>query len=291
MQKLANDDIKNQFKLQQFENQFFEMLKLHKENVNEMKITGYDTTIEETISSRKKVLQTTRSHTVKFIEGRKVFVSMVVELTSCYEFLELINSNWNITYDKKDLLELSYRIFFFGSNSQFVTSSVIDDDFIEKVKTELRRYRKKHRDSSSRINEFPGLNKKIKLYIKYSPFTGHESRLGHYYRHLYHMAKFVVDREKDGYFDYNKSREYLKIIRAQMSNDEQLMLYYNYIIGFGADWDYRGNSGNQFFTKYRMLHNLPTLKVNYADDPRVHFKEYIESIKHGEGDLFEWGDL
>lgn len=39
---------------------------------------------------------------------------------------------------------------------------------------------------------------------------------------------------------YKQSREYLKILRSQMSNDEQLMLYYNFIIGFGADWENEG---------------------------------------------------
>ncbi|OUD35693.1 hypothetical protein FPG59_09365, partial [Flavobacterium sp. FPG59] len=87
----ANKQVQDQFKIQQFESQFFEMLRLHKENVNEMKITGYDSVIQETLDNEKKVVQIVRSHNTKIIEGRKVFVSMVVELISCYEFLEEIN--------------------------------------------------------------------------------------------------------------------------------------------------------------------------------------------------------
>jgi hypothetical protein len=286
MQKLANDDIKNQFKIQQFENQFFEMLRLHKENVNEMKITGYDSVIQETFDAEKKVIQIIRSHNTKILEGRKVFVSMVVELISCYEFLELINSTWKVKYEIEDLLKLSYRIFFFGSNSELIVSEKIDADFIEHVKEQLRKHRKRHRDSYSRKNVYEGLNKKINLFIKYSPFTGHENRLGHYYRHLYSTVKYVVNKEKEGLIDYKQSREYLKILRCQMSNDEQLMLYYNYIIGFGKDWENEG-----YLTKYRMLHNLPINKVKYTENPRVHFQEFINSIKSDEGELFEWGDV
>ncbi|WP_339658000.1 putative phage abortive infection protein [Flavobacterium frigidarium] len=282
----ANKQVQDQFKIQQFESQFFEMLRLHKENVNEMKITGYDSVIQETLDNEKKVVQIVRSHNTKIIEGRKVFVSMVVKLISCYEFLEEINSTWRVRYDPVDLLKLSYRIFFFGSNSELIILEKIDVDFIDHVKKQLRKHRKRHRDSYSRKNVYQGLNKKIELFIKYSPFTGHENRLGHYYRHLYSTVKYVVNKEREGLIDYKQSRGYLKILRSQMSNDEQLMLYYNYIIGFGKDWE---NDG--YLTKYRMLHNLPIDKVKYAENPRVHFQEYINSIKPGEGHLFEWGDV
>lgn len=282
----ANKQVQDQFKIQQFESQFYEMLRLHKENINEMKITGYDSVTQEKLNSKKEIEEITRLHNTKIVEGRKVFVSMVVELMCCYEFLELINSTWKVTYEKKDLLRLAYRIFFFGSNSDLIVSEKIDVDFIAEVKKEFKKHRKRHRDSYSRKNVFPGLNKKIELYIKYSPFSGHENRLGHYYRHLYSTVKYVVNKEKEGLITYNKSREYLKILRSQMSNDEQLMLYYNYIIGFGRDWENEG-----YLTKYRMLHNLPINKVKYTVNPRVHFKVYIDSIKPGEGELFEWGDI
>jgi hypothetical protein len=156
------------------------------------------------------------------------------------------------------------------------------------IKDQLKMVRDKHKESLGGINEFETRNpkKNIKLHIKYAPFTGHENRLGHYYRHLYSTVKYVVSKEKEGLITYNKSREYLKVLRAQMSNDEQLMLYYNYIIGFGKDWE---NDG--YLTKYRMLHNLPINKVKYAEPPRVHFKNFINSIKPGEGELFEWGDV
>lgn len=281
----ANKQVQDQFKIQQFESQFFEMLRLHKENVNEMKITGYDSVIQETLDNEKKVVQIVRSHNTKIIEGRKVFVSMVVELISCYEFLEEINSTWKVRYDPIDLLKLSYRIFFFGSNSELIRLEKIDIDFIDHVKIQLRKHRKRHRDSYSRKNVYQGLNKKIELFIKYSPFTGHENRLGHYYRHLYSTVKYVVNKEREGLIDYKQSRGYLKILRSQMSNDEQLMLYYNYIIGFGKDWENEG-----YLTKYRMLHNLPIDKVKYAENPRTHFQDFINSIKPGESHLFEWGD-
>ncbi|PIF34317.1 putative phage abortive infection protein [Flavobacterium sp. 9] len=282
----ANQEVQNQFKIQQFESQFYEMVRLHKENINEMKISGYDYNISKTLNEKTGDSTITRSQVERFVEGRKVFVSMVKELIACYEFCKL----YDITnkYNSQELLELSYRIFFFGSQSSLVSSKTIDDDYIQMIKDQLKIVRDKHKESIGGINEFyiQESNKTIKLHIKYAPFTGHENRLSHYYRYLYSTVKYVVGKEKEGLITYNKSREYLKVLRAQISNDEQLMLYYNYIIGFGKDWENEG-----YLTKYRMLHNLPIDKVKYAVAPRVHFQSFISSINQDEGDLFEWGDI
>lgn len=281
----ANQEVQNQFKIQQFESQFYEMLRLHKENINEMKISGYDYNISKTINVKNEETTITRSQVERFVEGRKVFVSMNKELVACYEFCKLYDVTCK--FKSQELFELAYRIFFFGSQSSLISSDTIDDDYIQMIKDQLKIIRNKHKESVGGINEFETFksNETIKLHIKYAPFTGHENRLGHYYRHLYSTVKYVVGKEKEGLITYNKSREYLKVLRAQMSNDEQLMLYYNYIIGFGRDWENEG-----YLTKYRMLHNLPIDKVKYAGPPRLHFQNFINSIEDGEGDLFEWGD-
>jgi len=289
VQYQANQEIQKQFKIQQFESQFYEMLRLHKENINEMKIAGYDYKMSISYNSADSSTTTTRTQVERFVEGRKVFVSMANELIACYRICKACDKENK--YKSKELLELSYRIFFFGSQSTLIKSKTIDSTFITIVKDELKEIRKKHRETVGGVKEYQVGDKKIKFFIKYSPFTGHENKLGHYYRHLYGIVKYVVDRENEGLFTYSKSREYLKILRSQMSNNEQLMLYYNYIIGFGRDWESK-KSGNEYFTKYRMLHNLPIDKVKYATKPRVHFKSFIDSIdREKEGSLFEWGDF
>ena len=81
IQKIANDDIKNQFKIQQFESQFYEMLHLHRENLNEMNIGGYtfdyfnnDKTIPAVANSKKE----------KITSGKKVFVTMLKEFEAIH---------------------------------------------------------------------------------------------------------------------------------------------------------------------------------------------------------------
>ncbi|MTG98201.1 hypothetical protein GJV76_08675 [Myroides sp. BIT-d1] len=68
MQVIANEQVQKQFELQQFESQFYELLRLHKENVNEMVIQGY------VYEDGKKI--------EREIIGRKIFVSNVTEFMS-----------------------------------------------------------------------------------------------------------------------------------------------------------------------------------------------------------------
>ena len=48
-----------------------------------------------------------------------------------------------------------------------------------------------------------------------------------------------------------------------MSNQEQVLLLYNWYGGFGSNWeeksinDRKNKKGNYFFTDYRMIHNIP----------------------------------
>jgi hypothetical protein len=295
IQYQANEEVRKQFKIQQFESQFYEMIRLHKENVNEMKIVGYEPIIETSIQKNDSNAVVSKTETItistRVTEGRKVFVTMATELIACYEILEYYNHLWDTKINQFHLLELAYQFFFFGSKSEIVSSKNINKQVIENFRIELNRISKLHKNSSGVKNKIMGLNgKAIKLYFKYTPFSGHENRLGHFYRHLYSTVKYVVKKEKNELFDYQQSREYLKILRSQMSNDEQLMLYYNYIIGFGRDWE---NDENKFFSDYRMLHNLPVDSVKYVENPRVYFKNLINKIKeetNGKEEMFEWGD-
>lgn len=81
---------------------------------------------------------------------------------------------------------------------------------------------------------------------------GYATQLAHYYRHLFQTVKFVVNQD-DKLLSYEDKRKYLRILRAQLSNPEQTMIFYNWLSGFGRQWE---NETNKFFTDYRMIHNI-----------------------------------
>src|SRR5258706_15636693 len=67
--------------------------------------------------------------------------------------------------------------------------------------------------------------------FKFTPFEGHQSRLGHYYRHLYQTVCYVDSKD----YDIDKY-EYVKTIRAQLTTHEQALLFINSLSPHGRVW-------------------------------------------------------
>lgn len=264
VQYKANQQQQIDLKKERFENKFFEMLKLHKENVKEMNIEGYDSNESfqvQPMGGIKAVKDVTKTieRIQKLTSGRKIFVTTFTELKACYEICETTLCFEDIADKRRYLIKMAYKFLYNGVGSDIVTevdNTVPDDkEYVKLCKEQLRNASKAHVNSYGKYNVYriPDSNIEVELYFKYKPFSGHASRFGHYYRHLFQMVKYVVSQDSD-LFDYSEKREYLRILRAQLSDNEQLMLYFNYLSGYGETWE---NINNHFFSDYRMIHNMP----------------------------------
>lgn len=280
MQYQANKQIRNQFKLQQFESQFYEMLRLHKENVNEMELLVYEEDEDKKVNFKKSNL----------VKGRKIF-------TYLQEEFHLILSKVSESNHKifEDGFKEAYTIFFHGitdyQSLDDLHASVISDDFFKvNIIQQIYKYensglKKPFYASISKlkiieieafqydslrniteklkyniINDGIGANRReLKTY--FNLFNGHYEQLGHYYRHLYMTVKFVVETYEEGSILKSKKEclKYLRILRGQLSNSEQIMLFYNWIAGgvegYGAKWESEKYQ-RKYFSEYYMLHNL-----------------------------------
>lgn len=218
---------KRENQISQFESQFYEMLRLHKENVNEIKIN-----IAERSSDARGFIYTS-------VSGRDVFRYFSNELQITYNYL--IESD--LEYTDTESFHIAYGAFFNGA----ITRIEFDEltPLIEEFQNEFLK------EGSISINN----PEKESFYTttpiaKYRLLQGHENLLGHYYRHLYHSVKFIAHQDEK-LINYEKKRSYLRILRAQLSNFEQLMLFYNYLV-YAPEWE----EENKFLTDYRMIHNL-----------------------------------
>jgi hypothetical protein len=77
-------------------------------------------------------------------------------------------------------------------------------------------------------------------------YSHYKNDLGHYFRFTYHLVKFAVDR-----FDgFEQQYEYIRLLRAQLSNAEQGLIALNCVFGGGKgqfkDW----------VEEFSLLHNL-----------------------------------
>lgn len=283
--KRTNKEFKLQnqtMEVQKFENQYYKMIDLHKENVNEIIIPFFDSVISYDSTKYNPLNGVTTSDTfLREVIGKKGFVDMVEELHVClHDAMDILSK---YSYKKNDILKFAYSIFFWGVYSDFSVSNKISEEHQKIVKGLIGQKQKSYKENLS-------LKSNQEINTRYVPFQGHESRLAHYYRHLFQVVKYVVKQEEKDLITYDETRQYLRVLRAQLSNSEQLMLYYNYICGFGDNWDKLGKKGYKFLTKYRMIHNLPIGRVKVVENPRIHFKEYISTIADKNDTLFEWGD-
>ena len=147
-QKKSIEIQQKDIELERFENNFFEMLRLHKENINEMKIVGYDIDFTESVELGKEgqVKAFNRKRILRYVEGRKVFVSMKVELYACYQicnfFLDALHED--------EVRKIAFKIFFFGINSNVLDEKVIGEKTLEG----LNKVRDEHYRSYGQVNRY-----------------------------------------------------------------------------------------------------------------------------------------
>ena len=266
IQKIANDDIKNQFKIQQFESQFYERIKLIKEEINNCNLLLKDD---------------------KTLFGRQVFYELDKEIKLIYFLVNnLLNTN-----DVKIKFEISYYIFYKGRIKYFNRINHFKDKYnlkreelleIELFLSSIYEYLKTNNEESidlnleiildnifdvvkngGRLDEFLDVNTNYhfaylllkmndNLNLNHLPFKGMETKLSLLLRQLFSLVKFVSVSKL---FDYDKKRNYLRILRSILSNYEQLHIFYNWFSNTGKSWE---NEENKFLTDYRMIHNLPS---------------------------------
>lgn len=117
--------------------------------------------------------------------------------------------------------------------------------------------------------------------------NGHSNQLAHYYRQLFQTVKFIVSQT---IFTYEEKRKYIRILRSQLSNEEQVLLFYNWFSGFGKEWE---NENNSFLTDYRMIHNVfPNMLIEGIKlDEVFNINSGFKTEKNREKDsLFEFQD-
>ena len=82
-------------------------------------------------------------------------------------------------------------------------------------------------------------------------FSIYQTYIGHYFRHLYNVVKFVHEHE---YFDKKKFKEkkrYTNFIRAQLSSNELGVLFYNCLSDRGAKF-------KDLVEKYALFEDMPS---------------------------------
>jgi len=254
------DDVK----IERFESKFYEMIKIHRDNITEISIS--------------------KGTIVK----RKAFISMFLELKCAYYVLKKLNDSGKIDKIEKeeDIINIAYIAFFtgVGDNSNKVAKYLLErynqgmiDIYLNEL-LKLKEYFNEEIQILDPPNNFGNFSstfekrKRITVnynnisinFMSYPPFNGHMSRLGHYYRHLFQTVKFVVNNEFSKVKKENKTIKYnyLKTLRAQLSDYEMLLLYYNSLSDLGSAW-----IEENYFTDWKFIKNIPLPLADFGITP------------------------
>lgn len=234
-------DQNTQQRIEQIESKFFRLLDLHRQNVNEMDSKGKS--------------------------GKQVVIDIYDEFHDLYDSV----SKW-YTFDKSNgkeerewrskIAKISYLVMFYGIGNKTtdklkleIKNIVNNDEFYNK---EFEPQFLNHM-INSQVEKRADNERKLKQKRAYIQHDGHQSRLGHYYRHLFQTVNYI-NKQPVELMNYNEKYNYIKTLRAQLTTHEQALLFYNSLTNFGEAWELSQDvkSPNDcLITKYNMIKNVP----------------------------------
>lgn len=182
------------------------------------------------------------------VSGRNVFVEYKTQLKYLMRGVKEVSEQRKLGLTEPDITDIAYAVFYYGA---------IQKDFMKEY---LRDY-----DKLEILVE--GITETLKsgIYKKYALHRPNQNYLSVYFRNIYNMVKMIDS--SDLLSDVEK-REYIKVLRAQFSNAELYVLFFNLISRFGKKW-----IDNMYVSKYELIQNLP---IGYCDGYNP--KEYFENI-------------
>lgn len=187
------------------------------------------------------------------ITGRSVFVEYKIQLKYLLRAVAEVSAQRNLNLSDPDIADIAYAIFYYGA---------IQKDF-------MKEYLRDYNNVDSLIE---GINETLELdkYKRYALFRPNQNYLSVYFRNIYNIIKMV---DSSNLLSEVEKKEYIKVLRAQFSNAELFVLFFNLISRFGKKW-----VDNTYISKYELIQNLP---LGYCDGYNP--KDYFENI-HFESD-------
>lgn len=195
---------------------FFRMIDYHNLNVNQLKIPHLDKTRKADVS-----------------DGRRAFVQFKIQIHRLFEIVRKIREEKKYKLTEEQVADIVYMVFFYGIDGSWV--SFIEDKF--------NRYSPIHTELAKEIQDKINQNPNLKL------DRTNQTNLSTYFRNMYNAIK-LVDNSK--FLKNVEKKELIKIYRAQLSNPELYVLFFNVLSRFGRKWKEKG-----YITRYQLLKNIP----------------------------------
>lgn len=263
---LTLKDQKDQNKLDHFGQTFYEMLHIHNDNVTSMKLNDVENTIGRDVFTK---LVTDYEHIFDLVNSCLENIRSLVPLPGKEEEKSNAILERMQEYLKNDQetirlnMRIAYGFFFYGSEKFLLKSKLsVENKILEHIKQ--------------------------LLVLGNNMVCSHNVLLGHYYRHMFQMLKLV---ENASFLNEEEKYGYAKILRAQLNDDEQVLLYYNSLSDIGKDWIVDlGQEDREkmcLIARFRMIKNIPYYKEIKGLQPQDLFNTEMIAYKKKNESFFE----
>lgn len=287
------------YAIERFENTLHQMLDMYSKNSDAVKVGG--------------------------LTGKEAFEEMAAELFYIYYVLDkklrkiildhskIIDDNRRdniakyatILFDEKEkrkmfLTRLAYDLFFYGTN-------VVDLDKVYHGREELHLANEllsqlqklayhstdtvTYRSKLKRLTTPPIDKINIDEYsAHYQMALGHNAQLGHYYRQLLQIVKYIS--ETPIILEECQKYNYAKLLRSQLCDAEQILLFYNSLSIMGMAWNERHGTETDnistwcYILRYRLIKNIPTNFPFFGITPIGYYQEETKKWKELFGESF-----
>lgn len=199
---------------QQFESTFFNMLNVHRELKNNLKLKHNET-----------VFNFNEFYNSEEYRGIEVLEKIASEYRNLYTNLTVVSSELNTNLSnslKKKIDNLTN-----DKKSKLIALELKGDK--SNPKPELIELLEGKWDENNNLIE----SHKVKINFTFGLlFSNYQNILSHYCRNIYHILKFIRRKEEEDSFTTHKKehyKQYSNILQSQLNVNEQFILFYNFI--------------------------------------------------------------
>lgn len=276
----ANQEMLKENRKQQTIARFYELLKIHRENVKQFE---WVQSIYSTKNSISKLINNPEEELIDK-NGREIFFYYLIEFTLIYDIIGILAPNLK----NMEKIQRAYGIFYLGKKDEYLTNDLRNELYLMFAEADKKYFSQGITRALKKISRFiesPKTEQVIntlfqhrKFFLSQPPFFGHFEELSNYYRHLFLTVETIANEKN---LSFSEKRELLQILQAQLSNREQIMLFYNWFSGYGDNWEEKTTDGNHFFTKYRMICGIiPQLMVPFKSEDENILNAYKKFIRY-----------
>lgn len=221
--------------------QYYQMLDVQQKVIDEINVA--------------QVRKVKQGESIIVAKGRKAFAEFKIQMKYLQKAIKEVSEKNGFEFSEIDIADIAYAVFFYGSSKTW--------------KPLMMEYLKDYPETERLVDSIISRLDSDKRFILYRP---NHNYLSVYFRNMYNAIK-LIDNCK--LISSEEKKDYVKILRAQLSNAELYILFFNIISRFGKKW-----IENDYVTKYQLIQNLPLM---YCDGYNP--KDYFPKIKFEGEDL------